>query len=80
MKRSRRRRYSEEFKQEAVRRVLDGSASSNQVSKELGIGQPTLSKWVQQFKQGGSAPQPVLADKTKKDNLFLFLQKRGVSL
>ncbi len=44
------RRYSEEFKMEAVRRVLDGPVSSNQVSRELGIGQPTLSKWVRRFK------------------------------
>ena len=50
-----RRQYSEEFKKEAVQRVLDGPASSNQVSKELGIGQPTLSKWVRQFKEGGSS-------------------------
>lgn len=55
MKKMKRRRYSEEFKQEAVRRVLDGPASSNQVSRDLGIGQPTLSKWVRQFKQGGSS-------------------------
>ena len=55
MKGSRRRRYSEEFKQEAVRRVLDGPVSCNQVSKELGIGQSTLSKWISQFKQGGSS-------------------------
>ena len=50
-----RRRYSEEFKREAVRRVLDGPASSNQISRELGIGQPTLSKWVRQFKLGGAS-------------------------
>ena len=55
MERTKRRRYSEEFKKEAVQRVLDGPASSNQVSRELGISQPTLSKWVQQFKQGGSS-------------------------
>ena len=41
-------RYPEEFKREAVRLVLDGPASSNQISRELGIGQPTLSKWVRQ--------------------------------
>ncbi len=53
MKNTKRRRYSESFKKEAVRRVLEGSRSSNRVSQELGIGQPTLSKWVRQFKQGG---------------------------
>ena len=55
MKNKRRQRYSEEFKQEAVRRVVEGSRSAYQVSGELGIGQPTLSKWVKQFKQVGSS-------------------------
>ena len=55
MENKKRRRYSESFKQEAVRRVLEGPYSSNRVSQELGIGQPTLGKWMKQFKQGGSS-------------------------
>ena len=50
-----RRQYSEEFKKKAVQRVLDGPASLNQVSKELGIGQPALRKWLRRFKQGDSS-------------------------
>ena len=49
-----RKRYSEEFKKEAIMRVMSQGSSSYKVSKELGVGQPTLCKWVKQFKQEGS--------------------------
>ena len=55
MKNSKRKRYSEAFKKEAVMRVMGQNASTHSVSRELGISQPTLSKWVQKFKQEGSS-------------------------
>ena len=50
-----RKHYSEEFKKEAIRRVIEGRSSSSKVSKELGLSQPTLSKWVRKYKEKGSA-------------------------
>jgi len=55
MKDSKRRRYSEAFKKEAVMRVMGQNSSTHSVSKDLGISQPTLSKWVKKFKQEGSS-------------------------
>ena len=55
MKDSKRKCYSEAFKKEAVMRVMGQNSSTHRVSKELGISQPTLSKWVQKFKQEGSS-------------------------
>ena len=55
MKDSKRKRYSEAFKKEAVKRVIGQNASTHSVSRELGISQPTLSKWVKKFKQEGSS-------------------------
>ena len=55
MKRSKKKQYAAEFKLKAVQRVLDSSADSHQVSKELGIEQSALNKWVKQFKEGGSS-------------------------
>ena len=79
MKRVKRRRYSEEFKQEAVRRVLDGPVSSNQVSRELGIGQPILSRWVKRFKEGGcssfSKEALVVVRKLKAENKRLKAER-----
>jgi len=55
MKNTKRRRYSESFKREAVKRVLDQKASSHSVSRSLGISQPALSKWVKKFNEEGSS-------------------------
>jgi len=55
MRDNKRKRYSEAFKKEAVMRVMGQNSSSHSVSKDLGISQPTLSKWVKKFKQEGSS-------------------------
>ena len=55
MKATKRKRYSDSFKKEAVRKVLEGNISSNKVSIQLGISQPTLSKWLRKYKQTGSS-------------------------
>ena len=41
-----RRRYSIEFKQEAVGLVLDSGMSVANAAKDLGVGWSTLDKWV----------------------------------
>ena len=55
MRDRKRKRYSEAFKKEAVMRVMGQNSSAHSVSKELGISQPTLSKWAKRFKQEGSS-------------------------
>jgi transposase-like protein len=42
------RRFSSEFKQEAMALVRRSGQSANQVAKELGIGQTSLSRWLRQ--------------------------------
>jgi transposase len=43
--------YSERFKAEMVRKMTGPSAmSANLLSKECGVGQPTLSKWLREAK------------------------------
>ena len=55
MKSTKRKRYSEAFKKEAVMRVMGQNASTYSVSTELSISQSMLSKWVRKFKQEGSS-------------------------
>ena len=55
MKNINRKHYSEEFKKEAVMRVMEKSSSANRVSRDLGVSQSVLSRWVRQFKQEGSS-------------------------
>jgi len=40
------RKFSKEYKKEAVSMVLDQGVSALQAAKDLGIGKSTLSKWV----------------------------------
>ena len=60
------RTFSAEFKQEAVALVQRSGRSTNQVAKELGIGQTALSRWLRQAAAsqratGVSAPDEVTA-------------------
>jgi transposase len=48
------RRYTEEFKTEAVRLAL--STSGNAAAKRLGIPQSTMTNWVRQSREGAAAP------------------------
>ena len=50
-----RKRYSAAFKKEAVMRVMGQNSSSYKVSRELGVSQSVLSKWVKKFKEEGSS-------------------------
>lgn len=47
-------KYTDNFKREAVRLVVDGRKSSAQVSRDIGISQTTLSRWVRQYGEFGS--------------------------
>jgi len=43
-------KYSVEFKEQAVRRVLDGPRPVVDVAKEINVNEGTLSNWVRLFK------------------------------
>lgn len=45
-------KYSPEFKDEAVRQVLDRGHSVKEVSKNLGVGTHNLYKWVKDARPG----------------------------
>ena len=48
------RRYTEEFKTEAVRLAL--STGGNAAAKRLGIPQSTMTNWVRRSREGAPAP------------------------
>ena len=43
--------YSAEFKEQAVRRVIDGPRPVVDVAKEINVNEGTLSNWVRLFKE-----------------------------
>jgi transposase len=54
MKRKR-RTFTEEFKQESSRLVLESGKSTRQIANELGIGEALLGRWVKTYQtRGGS--------------------------
>ena len=42
--------FSEEYKKDAVKMVLENGISITKVSKDLGIGRSTLEKWIRDYK------------------------------
>jgi transposase len=58
------RRYTEEFKTEAVRLAL--STGGNAAAKRLGIPQSTGTNWVRRSREGGSASMTSAAAAVKR--------------
>ena len=52
-RRPKRRRYSAEFKAEAVRLVMDTDESLGRIARDLGVSEPSLRAWVE-----AARPQP----------------------
>jgi transposase-like protein len=54
------KRYPEEFKIEAVKRVTERGHSAPDVAKRLGVSQPTLYEWIKRYGLPEAADQPLL--------------------
>ena len=54
------RKFSPEFKDEAVKLVIDGSRPIAQVARELGINEGTLGSWVNQYRVDHAGDEPPL--------------------
>jgi len=58
-----RRKFSEEFKRDAVLLVTEGGMSINKAASDLGLKQPVLSRWVKEYREGGGKKGLSLSDK-----------------
>ena len=57
---STRRRFTDEYKQEAVSFVIDGGRGTAEVARNIGVHEMTLGKWVKKAKDsGGGADRPL---------------------
>ncbi len=54
------RSFSPEYRQEAVRLVIDGSRPIVEVARELGIGEGTLGSWVARYRRDHAGEEPTL--------------------
>jgi transposase len=57
---SKRRSFSKEFRDEAVRRVIDGPRPIVDVAAEIKVHEGTLSNWVRQFRDENPVPEKPL--------------------
>jgi transposase len=55
-----RRKYSPEYKDEAVKMVLETSRPIAHVARELGINEGTLANWVNRYRQEHADDEPPL--------------------
>ncbi|WP_372500350.1 transposase [Sphaerisporangium perillae] len=56
-----RRNFSPEFKQEAVKLVIETSRPVAQVAKELGVHEATLGNWVNAYRREHATDEPPLS-------------------
>jgi len=55
-----RRKYSPEYRDEAVKMVLETSRPIAHVARELGINEGTLANWVNRYRQEHADDEPAL--------------------
>jgi len=55
-----RKRFSPEFKEEAVKMVIETSRPIAQVAKELGVIEQTLGNWVASYRRDHAGDEPAL--------------------
>lgn len=57
---SRRKRFSPEYREEAVKLVIDSSRPIAQVARELGLNEGTLGNWVNTYRREHAGDEPPL--------------------
>jgi transposase len=77
---NKRRKYTKEFKQEAVRLVAVGDRSMTEIAESLGIGASLLSKWVQLQRQDGEEAFRGNGKRTAVEDELWRLKQRNKAL
>ena len=72
------RRYSPEFKDEAVRQVLERGYSVREVAERIGVSAHSLYKWVKDVRPGKEETQSEELVEVKRENLKLRAELRRV--
>lgn len=68
---STRRSFTDEYKQEAVKFVLEGHRSIAEVARNIGVHEMTLGKWVKKERETRQAATPADAPLTESERLEL---------
>lgn len=71
--------FTDEFKQEAVRMVLDQGLSVSEAARQLGTHSTLLTKWKKRY-QGSSKPRPNAPTALKEENRRLRAEKERLRM
>ena len=71
-------RYSPEFRNEAVRQILEGGHSTSDVAARLGVSANSLYKWVKAVQPNTDSLKNEELFETKRENLMLRAELRRV--
>jgi transposase len=69
-------KYSQEFKLEAVKQVVEGKKSAAQVARELGVNENTMRLWVQLYRKDKDEPFVGSGNLHSQDKRIRDLEKR----
>lgn len=66
---STRRSFTEEYKEEAVKFVIEGHRSVAEVARNIGVHEMTLGKWVKKTREAKAAATPADAPLTETERM-----------
>jgi transposase len=78
MSQTTRKKYSDEFKQEAVRLAVETDKPKSQIARELGIGESLLYSWIDKYdeaKSVGMTPEQLKAEREEVRQLKSELKR-----
>jgi len=75
-----RKHFSEEFKADAVRRVVSSGFSVTKVGQALGVSETALRRWIEQTQAAATAPSAGPGDLSEAQRRIAELQKRVAQL
>ncbi len=65
------RKYTEEFKKEAIKLVLEHGYSQQAAADNLGIPSKNINRWIHETRQGATIVQKGILSATEKENYEL---------
>ena len=74
------RKFSEEFRTEAVRAVIESSRTVTDVAKEHGIGVETLRSWVKKYRNEHAGDEPELREPERAELARLRKENRELKM
>jgi len=75
-----RQHYTQEFKHDAVKLVVEQGYSCNEVGRRLGVNQTNVSRWVREYRQQNDPPADGAASRSELESEIKLLRKENQRL